>query len=73
MSTATATESTPALAPLLTRADLAATFHCSQETIKIWERSGRIPKGIRLGQKTLWNRAVIERFLESNGTAEPEG
>jgi predicted DNA-binding transcriptional regulator AlpA len=49
---------------LLTRADLAVILGLKPITVRCMERQGRLPKGIRLGHRTLrWRAADIEAWL----------
>jgi excisionase family DNA binding protein len=50
----------------LTRGDLATLLEVHFETIKRWEREGKLPRASRFGPKTIrYNKAAIQKFLEA--------
>ena len=49
----------------LTRSDLAALLEVHFETIKRWEREGKLPRPSRFGPKILrYDKRAIEKFLQ---------
>src|SRR6516162_6241311 len=52
-------------AEYLTRSDLAALLEVHFETIKRWEREGKLPRPSRFGPKVLrYDKRTIEKFLQ---------
>jgi hypothetical protein len=52
-------------AEYLTRSDLAALLEVHFETIKRWEREGKLPRPSRFGPKILrYDKRAIEKFLQ---------
>jgi hypothetical protein len=48
---------------LLDRGDLARLFHVTRETIRIWERKGKLPEPLVVGLKPLWRAETIAALL----------
>jgi predicted DNA-binding transcriptional regulator AlpA len=56
--------------PLLTRADLARLFRTSVWTIQQWEKSGRLPRPVRLGRASLWPQDQIAAVIRGGTVAQ---
>jgi len=59
MSTATASTPDALAAELWGRPQVALVFRVSAETVKRWEKQGRLPAPLRIGAKPLWPADVI--------------
>ena len=52
--------------PLATAKQLAAYLGVSQITVRRWERDGTIPRGTRIGKRSVrWTLAAVEQYLHS--------
>ena len=68
-SSADAKAETPAglAAQLWGRSDVALIFRVTTETVKKWERDGKLPAAVRIGHKPFWPAEVIRHLALRGG------
>ena len=55
---------------MLRRSDLARIFGVSISGIQLWERAGRLPKPVRMGNRLFWRPEQIQAVLDAGGSPD---
>ena len=69
MSTVVAETPAELAAQLWGRSDVAQVFRVTAETVKKWERDGKLPSAVRIGHKPFWPADVIRDLALRGGQA----
>ena len=48
---------------LLTSREVAALLRCSERSLRIWRKQGRIPEPVTIGSAVRWERATLARWI----------
>ena len=55
--------------PMWGRAELSILFGVGDQAIRKWERSGKLPKPMKVGRKPLWEPQTIRAFIAGKGAS----
>jgi predicted DNA-binding transcriptional regulator AlpA len=48
---------------LVPRPEVARMFGITEQTVRIWEQDGRLPKSIKLGRRSYWRPEALAKIL----------
>lgn len=61
-----ATSQHPSIAKPYTTGEVCAVLRCTPQTLRLWEKAGRIPQAARIGRRKLWPAGTVERLLAAH-------